>query len=81
MADPVMRFKRDTQTLVERVQEGWQAALGIDLPMAGRLAGNPGAAALVTNTPPEAFATGYDGTETTMTFTFDFSHFDADPLG
>ena len=79
MPDPARELRRDVRTLVQRIQEGWQAAIGIDLPLSSRLRGT--APSSFNETSPDAFATGYDGSETTMVFTFDFSHFDgADPL-
>jgi hypothetical protein len=78
MADPAVNLRRDVTRLVDRVQAAWQAAFGLELPAQVRLPNNPTGAAAVMEQAADQFTTGYDGAETTMAFTFDFSEFDGE---
>lgn len=73
MADAVSLSKRTQTRFIDRVRASWQAATGIELPVQHLMPGNGLASFSGTEPPPDAFATGYDGTETTTSFLFGLS--------
>jgi hypothetical protein len=75
MPDPSSELRQNVARLVDRIRSGWQSATGISLPSQQLVSGNAVAASLAVEE-ADLTVTGYDGTETTLAFMFDFSQFD-----